>query len=92
MDPEEAYEKIIAYTFIQGTNRIRTGKIEEYLANWFALGVNSYPCDLSRKKNTTIIRETMLTTQTVLERESNNQRNIRIKNQMKKIRIHSKGI
>ena len=83
LDPEEAYENIIAYTFIQGTNCIRTGKIEEYLANLFALGVNSYPCDLASKTNMTIIIETMLTTQTVLERESNNQRNIRIKNQMK---------
>ena len=51
MDSEEAYEKFIVYTFIQGTNHSRTGKLEENLANQFDLGVNIYPCDLSNTTN-----------------------------------------
>ena len=51
---EESYEKFIAYTFIQGTDHSRTGKLEEDLANKFTLGVNSYTCDLSNVTNMVI--------------------------------------
>ena len=50
-DSEEAYDKLIAYKFIQGTDHNRTGKLEEYLANQFDIGVNSYQCNLSITKN-----------------------------------------
>ena len=39
---EEAYDKSVAYTFIQGTDHRRTGKLEEDLDNLFSLGVNIY--------------------------------------------------
>ena len=51
MDSEEASDKFIAYNFIQGTNRIRIGKLREDLANQFSLCINSYPCDLANTKN-----------------------------------------
>ena len=48
---EEAHEKLIAYTFIQRTDNIRTGKLKEYLYNQFYLGVKSYPRDLENAKS-----------------------------------------
>ena len=54
LDSEEAYDKLISYTFIQWTDHSWKGKLEEDLANQFALGVNSYPCDLTNATNMNI--------------------------------------
>ena len=51
LDSEEAHEKFISYTFIQGTYKSIIVKHEEYLANKFALGINSYQCVLENVKN-----------------------------------------
>ena len=51
LDSEEAHEKFISYTFIQGTYQSIIVKHEEYLANKFALGVNSYPYELTNATN-----------------------------------------
>ena len=51
LDPEEEYEKFIAYTFIQGSDHSITGKPEEDLSNQFSLCVNSYPYDLENAAN-----------------------------------------
>ena len=48
---EETCKNFIGYTFIQGTDHIRTGKHKEDLSNQFDLGVNSYPCDLENATN-----------------------------------------
>ena len=69
---EEAYDKFVTYTFIQGTDHIRNGKLEEGLSNQFYLGVNSYLCDLSNAKILLFIIRTTLTTKTILERKINN--------------------
>ena len=55
MDSEEAYDKFIPHTFIKRTNHIRAGKIEDYLANQFSLGVNRYPFILENTANMMII-------------------------------------
>ena len=52
---EEAYDKFIPHTFIKRTNHIRAGKIEDYLANQFSLGVNRYPFILENTTNMMII-------------------------------------
>ena len=49
---EEAYDKFIAYIFIQETDNSITIKLEEDLPNQYYLGVKSYPCNLSTTKNT----------------------------------------
>ena len=54
MDLEVAYDKFITYTFKQGTDHIRTGKLIEYLANQFYLGVNSYQWYLANATNVII--------------------------------------
>ena len=51
IDSEEAYEKFIFYTFIQGTDQKITGKLEEDLAHQYDLGVNIYPCNLENATN-----------------------------------------
>ena len=47
LDSEEAYDKFLVYTFIQGTYHSGIGKFEDDLANQFSLVANSYPCDLA---------------------------------------------
>ena len=54
LDSEEVYGICFAYTFIQETDHIRIGKIEEGLDNKFSRGVNSYTCNLSNTKNMVI--------------------------------------
>ena len=49
---EKSYRKLVAYTFIKGTDHRRTGRLKEDLYNELALGVNSYPCNLSNTTNT----------------------------------------
>ena len=44
---EQAYERFVAYTYIQGTDKNRSGKLEEDLANHYALGQDMYPTDLA---------------------------------------------
>ena len=44
---KEAYEKFIAYAYIQAASQNRAGKLEEDLANSYVLGQNSYPNELS---------------------------------------------
>ena len=44
---KEAYEKFIAYSYIQAASQNWAGKLEEDLANSYALGHNSYPNELS---------------------------------------------
>ena len=48
LDSEDAYDKLIAYTFIQGTDKIIACKIKEDLDNKCDLGVNSYPWILEK--------------------------------------------
>ena len=54
LDSEEVYGICFAYTFIQETDHIIIGKIEEGLDNKFSRGVNSYTCNLSNTKNMVI--------------------------------------
>ena len=44
---EQAYERFVAYTYIQGTDKDRSGKLEEDLANHYALGQDMYPTDVA---------------------------------------------
>ena len=69
---EEAYDDSVAYTFIQGTDHRRTGKLEKDLDNLFSLGVNIYQWDLANAKIWLLIIRTMLITQIFLTRKINN--------------------
>ena len=84
LDSEEVNNKFIAYTFMKETDLRKIGKLEEDLVKKLALGANSHPCYVSNTKNMINIYKNMLTTQTTPEIKSNNQGNIRRKNQMKK--------
>ena len=78
-------------SFRELTDHRRTGKLEEDLANQFALGVNSYPYDLAKSTNIIINDKKYVNNPKHPVKESNNQRNIRRKNQIKSI-IHPKGL
>jgi hypothetical protein len=48
---EEAYNRFIAFAFIKGADPNRSGKLDEDLANQFALGQDMYPTDLANATN-----------------------------------------
>ena len=51
LDSEWAYEKFVAYNFIQGIDHRKMVRTEDDLANQFTLSFNSYPCNVPNKKN-----------------------------------------
>ena len=51
---KEAYERFIAYAYIQAASQNRAGKLEEDLTNIYVLGQNSYPNKLSEVINAVI--------------------------------------
>ena len=51
---EEAYEKFVAYTYILAASQNKAGKLEEDLANNYALGNDTYPDHLSEAINAVI--------------------------------------
>ena len=51
LDSEWAYEKFVAYNFIQGIDHRKMVRTEDDLANQFTLSFNSYPCNVPNTKN-----------------------------------------
>ena len=50
-DSEEAYDRFIAYNFVQGPDHSRTEKTREDLYNQFYLVINSYIWNLTNAAN-----------------------------------------
>ena len=51
---DESYDRFIAYTYIQAVNQNKAGKLDEDLANQFALKDDKYPKDLAQATNIVI--------------------------------------
>ena len=51
---DEAYDRFVAYAFIQAVNQTKAGKLEEDLTNAYALGYNKFPAELSQAINSVI--------------------------------------
>ena len=81
---EEVYTKFVAYTFIQGTNHSRIGKIEDELANQFSIGVNNYPCNLENATHMIINYKNYANNPNHPGKEKNNKRKTWRNNQTKK--------
>lgn len=45
---EEAYDKFIAYAYLQAADKNKVGKLDEDLANNYAMGQDEYPIDLAK--------------------------------------------
>ena len=82
--PEEAYAEFFAYTFMQGNNHRKKGTLEDDLANQFAMGINSYPCDLQNATTIIIINRNYINNQNNPGKKRRNQRKIHRKIQTKK--------
>ena len=44
---QQAYNKLLAYLFLNGADKTRSGKLIEDLANQYAMGYQNYPTDLA---------------------------------------------
>ena len=84
LDPEEAHDTFIMYTFIQGTHQSRIGKLEEGLGNQFDKGVNIYPWNLENTTNMIINYEDYVNNPKHPEKKGNNKKEIQRNNNITK--------
>ena len=51
---DKAYDRFIGYAFVQAVSQTKAGKLEEDLANQYALNDDKYPIDLPSATNAVI--------------------------------------
>ena len=94
----EEHEKLMAYTFLLGADRNRSGKLVEDLSNNFTMGDNKYPKDLTQAINLVSNHKNNINNNNYKKYNNNNYNNNNKKhehqstyNQMEKSKNHRSG-